>query len=130
MSEEERSILDRIADPSDLEEETLTALHLARFVMALWPEVASLPLKQRWAFILHLERDEIVAFVQQGCCSLSGFAHLLGVRESEFAEWFAELPLPDERIATRLEMTRRQVINLRKCARERLSRRLKVWGAE
>jgi hypothetical protein len=128
MSEEEGSILERIAHPTNLEEETLTAVHLERFVKALWPEVATLPLRQRWAFILHLERDEVIAFVQHGCCTLSKVAEALETTPVEFAEWFAQLPVPDELISTRLQVSRRQVINLRKCARERLSRRLRMWA--
>lgn len=128
MDEEGRNPLEQIPDLADLEEQTLTTLYLEQFVKAMWPEVRLLPLKQRWALLLHFEKDEIMAFVQQGCCSLRQFAQVLETSPEEFAELFARLPLPDAALAERLEVTQRQVINLRKCARERLSRRLKVWG--
>lgn len=127
MSEEARNPLEQIPDLADLEEETLATLYLEQFVRALWPEVRALPLKQRWALLLHFEKDEIMAFVQQGCCSLRQIAEVLETSPEEFAEWFGLLPLPDTALAARLGITQRQVINLRKCARERLSRRLKVW---
>jgi hypothetical protein len=38
-----------------------------------------------------------------------------------------DLPLEDIRIAELLQLTRQQVINARKSARERLARRLKVF---
>ena len=130
MDEEEPSLLERVADARDLEAETLRAVDLERFIAALWPEVCALPLKQRWAFLLHLERDEVLAFVQRGCCSLRQLAQLLEATPEEFVAWFGQLPLADDRIAERLGVTRRQVINLRKCARERLSRRLKMWRGD
>ena len=43
----------------------------------------------------------------------------------EFGEIWNELPLDDKRIAALLGLTRQQVINLRKSARERLTRRMK-----
>ena len=46
----------------------------------------------------------------------------------DFAEVWKDLPWSDLRIAERLGITRQQVINLRKCARERLARRM--FGAK
>ncbi len=128
MDEEELRPLEQIADAVDVEAETIRALYLERFLRALWPEVCALPRTQLWAFILHLERDEVMAFVRHGCCSLSRIAEVMAVPPEEFVAWFEQLPWPDDRIAERLGLTRRQVINLRKCARERLGRRLKMWG--
>jgi hypothetical protein len=128
MDERMDDASDAVADPVDVAAVALQTLHLEQYVQALWPEVVALPLLQRWAFLLHLERDEILVFVQHGCCSLAAVAHLLQMPPEEFVGYFRVLPLPDDRIAARQELTRRQVINLRKCARERLSRRLKVWG--
>jgi DNA-binding CsgD family transcriptional regulator len=42
----------------------------------------------------------------------------------ELARIWKDLPLADQDIATRLDLNRQQVINLRKSARERLGRRL------
>jgi hypothetical protein len=69
----------------------------------------------------------VLAFVEHGCCSLRQLAQLLEMPPQEFASCVGQLPLPDERIAAQQQLTRRQVINHRKCARERLSRRLKTW---
>jgi hypothetical protein len=46
-------------------------------------------------------------------------------RAGQFAELWPQLPLDDATIAGLLNLTRQQVINLRKSARERLARRLK-----
>jgi hypothetical protein len=43
-----------------------------------------------------------------------------------FAGLWSRLPLDDASIAELLNITRQQVINLRKCARERLARRMKA----
>jgi hypothetical protein len=43
-----------------------------------------------------------------------------------FGELWNELPLEDTRIAVILRITRQQVINLRRSARDRLARRLKL----
>ena len=127
MDEDARRPLELIPDGVDLEDQTVQGIYLERFVKALWPEVRTLPLKQRWAFLLHLDREEIVAFIHHGCCSLHQVAESLQISPEEFAEWFARIPAPDDSIAERLGLARRQVINLRKCARERLGRRLKAW---
>ena len=127
MDEEYRDQMEQIADTVDVGEVAVKEIHLDQFILALWPEIVSLPLKQRWAFLLHLEQDEVMAFVQHGRCSLRGIAELLEMPPEELARWYPELPLPDNRIAGRLGVTQRQVIGLRKCARERLSRRLRIW---
>jgi CRP-like cAMP-binding protein len=55
-------------------------------------------------------------------------AEVLGIPIEEFAKLWNRLPLDDLAIAERLGVTRQRVINLRKSARERLTRR--VGGKE
>ena len=50
----------------------------------------------------------------------------MGVPEDRFAELWNDLPLEDSAIAQLLGITRQQVINLRKTARERLARRMRA----
>ncbi len=127
MLDESFDPLETAADSVDVEAVALDSLQHEAFMRALWPEVCDLPVKQRRAFLLHLEIDEAVAFIQYGCCSLRQMADAVEMPASEFAAQFSKLPLPDEQIASGIGATGRQVINLRKCARERLGRRLKTW---
>jgi hypothetical protein len=48
----------------------------------------------------------------------------------EFAKLWNNLPLEDTTIAQNLGVTRQQVINLRKSARERLARRMSALDTE
>ena len=127
MHEDVFDPLETAEDSVDVEAVALDALQHEAFMKALWPEICELPVKQRRAFLLHLEIDEAVAFIQYGCCSLRQMADVVDMPAEDFAAQFSKLPLPDERIAVGMGATGRQVINLRKCARERLGRRLKTW---
>ena len=49
------------------------------------------------------------------------------MRADELQLRWPELPFDDNTIAALLGATRQQVINLRKCARERLRRRSEDW---
>ena len=62
-----------------------------------------------------------------GVATIRQIAETLEITDSRFAEMWPRLPLDDAAIAGLLNLTRQQVINLRKSARERLARRLKVF---
>jgi len=100
--------------------------HLER----LWAEIRELPPRQRAALLLNLRDDEgrgmIELWPQTGIAPMAELARVLELTEAEFRELWPTLPRDDQWIADRLGVTRRQVINLRKCARERLARRLRV----
>jgi hypothetical protein len=57
--------------------------------------------------------------------TIGELAQALDMTEAALRELWDDLPRDDEWIASWLGATRRQVINLRKCARERLARRLR-----
>lgn len=99
------------------------------FLQRLWEEVQLLPLNQRAALLLNLKdaagRGCIALFPAAGIATLRQLAQTLGMSAEEFADLWNELPLEDAKIAERLSLTRQQVINARKSARERLKRRLK-----
>jgi len=99
------------------------------FLQRLWEEVHQLPLNQRAALLLNLRDAEgrgcIALFPAAGIATLRQLAQMVGMSAEEFSELWNELPLEDARIAERLQLTRQQVINARKSARERLKRRLK-----
>jgi hypothetical protein len=99
------------------------------FLQRLWDELLQLPVPQRAAILLNL-RDAngqgcIALFPVVGIANLPQLAAALELPLDEFASRWNQLPLDDAAIGEWLNVTRQQVINLRKSARERLARRLK-----
>ena len=81
------------------------------------------------ALLLNLKdatgRGCIGLFPASGIASIRHLAAAVEIGAEEFAALWNDLPLDDARIAQLLDLTRQQVINLRKSARERLTRRLR-----
>lgn len=94
----------------------------------LWNEVRSLPVPQRVALLLNLrgsQGDSPILFLPViGIAGIRQIAEVLDIPAEEFSNLWGRLPLDDQAIASRLGVTRQQVINLRKSARERLRRRM------
>ena len=109
-----------------------TLLDQRRCLERLWREVQELPPRQRVALLLNLRDDHGADLL--GLLTLTGIARLhevatvIGMDAGELARLWKDLPLEDAVLAQRLGLTRQQVINLRKCARERLARRLRAAG--
>jgi RNA polymerase sigma factor (sigma-70 family) len=99
------------------------------FLQKLWEEVRQLPPNQRIALLLNLRDHEgkgcIALFPAIGIATFRQLAEALDMDAEKLAEIWNELPLEDARVAELLQLTRQQVINARKSARERLRRRLK-----
>ncbi len=93
----------------------------------LWKEIRELPLRQRIALLLHLRDDTGQSAMIHLGVSPREIAAALEMPDAELEAIWEALPLDDNRIAARLNVTRQQVINLRKCARERLARRIARW---
>src|SRR5215471_11254584 len=93
----------------------------------LWNEIRQLPSRQRIALLLGLDdrhgRDAITLLTNARVASVRQIAEALEVSVQELAAMSHDLPLDDATIAGKLGLTRQQVINLRKAARERLARR-------
>jgi RNA polymerase sigma factor (sigma-70 family) len=120
------SEVDRLRDERPAILDVLTHRdHLER----LWREILELPPRQRAALLLNLRDEEgrgmIELWPQSGVAPMAELAGALGMTEAALRELWPTLPRDDQWIAERLGITRRQVINLRKCARERLARRLR-----
>lgn len=98
------------------------------FLTRVWREVRELPIGQRVALLLNLRdeghADALELLMASEVATHDELSACVGMSPSELTALLPELPRDDEWIARRLGMTRRQVINLRKCARERLARRL------
>lgn len=105
------------------------ALEQRQHVERLWKEIQLLPPRQRSALFFNL-RDEngnnaLQLFLLMGLTTMESLASLVGLSLDQFTALWDELPVGDKRISDLLGITRQQVINLRKSARERLSRRMK-----
>lgn len=99
------------------------------FLANLWREIQELPARQRAALLLNLRDgsggNALENFLLASAATPRQLADALEMSEAEFARLWRDLPLDDLRIAEILGATRQQVINLRKCAREKLGRRLR-----
>jgi RNA polymerase sigma factor (sigma-70 family) len=106
------------------------AVELRLYIRHLWEEICQLPLRQRAALLLNLKdgqgNSRLEMFWLTGVASIRQVAHALEMTDLEFARLRNELPLEDTLIAERLQLTRQQIINFRKSARERLARRMKA----
>jgi hypothetical protein len=106
-------------------------LALREYVARLWEEILQLPQRQRVALLLSLKdaqgRSALSLFPLINVATLRRLAEALELTPEQFGEIWTEIPLNDAAIAARLGLTRQQVINLRKSARERLARRMKMF---
>lgn len=99
------------------------------YLQKLWNEIKDLPTRQRAAVLLNLKdengRGAIDLWLVVGVATFEKIAAALEMTTEKLADIWNHLPLDDNRIAEILGLTRQQVINLRKSARERLARRMK-----
>ena len=130
-----------ICREKDLPDESLETMNLAtdslsfdtilehqRNLAVLWQEICQLPLRQRISLLLNF-RDahgqELISLLPYTrTTTIEEIATALEFPLTEFLKLWNKLPLDDLGIAQLLGATRQQVINLRKCARKRLERRL------
>jgi hypothetical protein len=118
-----------LADPAPRFDAILD--HRAK-IKQVWNEMIQLPVRQRVALLLNL-RDEhggsaVAMLPILRIATIPQIAEALEMSDEEMAILWNELPVEDAVIGKRLGATRQQVSNLRKCARERLSRRLGAIG--
>ena len=103
-------------------------LEQQRILALLWKEVSQLPVRQRQALLLNFKdargHDLISLLPYTRTATIEQIAEALDFPVAEFVGLWNKLPLDDATIAELLGATRQQVINLRKCARERLERRM------
>jgi hypothetical protein len=101
------------------------------FLQRLWEEVRQLPLNQRAALLLNLRDSEgrgcLALLPALGIATFRQLAETLEIGAEKLAELCNGVPLEDAKIAEMLQLTARQVINSRKSARQRLTRRLKEF---
>jgi hypothetical protein len=104
----------------------LTRMETMDDLRMLWAEIELLPVRQRLALLLNLRDpagESVVNLLPLlGISSIRQIASTLGLGDDALLAVWDRLPLPDAEIARMLSLTRQQVINLRKSARERLHR--------
>jgi len=124
---EDADAISRLTDPAP---DAALAFERRSYLSLLWQEIRQLPQRQAAALILHLRdghgRDAASLLPLTGTASLREIAGTLGLAPEKLAEIWNRLPLEDSTIAGLLQVTRQQVINLRKSARERLTRRMRA----
>jgi hypothetical protein len=122
---EARPLVDAV-DDTPLPDEQLGDREVVR---DLWWQIRELPPMQRKALLLNLryggELDALPVLLLSGIAGLADIASVLEMSERELAAIWNELPWDDHRIAALLDVTRQQVVNLRKSARARLQRRMR-----
>ena len=108
-----------------------TELVQRAYLQKLWTEICELPPKQRAALLLNLKdargHGMIAMFPLTSVATVPQLAATLEIPLDRFATIWNELPWEDTSVSTHLGITRQQVVNLRKCARERLARRMKEF---
>ena len=120
--------LDTVMNLAATTQDSETILEQQHMLALLWQEVCELPRRQRLALLLNFKDtggQELVSLLPYTrTATIQQIAEALELPLEEFLRLWNQLPLDDATIAELLGATRQQVINLRKCARERLERRL------
>lgn len=114
---------DQLLPPSceDVADRVLDAIQSESFRADLWVIICALPVRQRQALLLGMSSDELLMMEASQAIS-----NTLEMPQTQLIDLWPELPLTDSQIAQRLDCTPKQVSNLRKCARERIGRHLKL----
>jgi hypothetical protein len=129
IEDREEADEEALARVADQRAGTGAELEAREYLSLLWVEIKLLPLRQRVALLLGLKeehgRNLLALLPLMGIAAMRQIAEALEMTAAQLAELWQQLPLEDARIAARLQLTRQQVINLRKSARMRLARRMR-----
>ena len=124
------TVLNIAAPASDFD----TVLEQQHTLALVWQEVSQLPRRQRIALLLNFRdtrgQDLVSLLPYTRTATIAQIAEVIEISLEEFLGLWNKLPLDDATIADLLGATRQQVINLRKCARERLERRIRAGIAK
>lgn len=128
-SDDERARLENIADERrHIDCEVDRRMYLEK----LWGEISRMDTGHCAALLLNLKDSQgacaIELFLITGVTSFKQLADAIGQTEEWLATIWNRLPVDDLTIAAHLGVGRQQVINLRKLARQRLAKRMKVIG--
>jgi DNA-directed RNA polymerase specialized sigma24 family protein len=117
---------------ADARADFATGVEQRLYLRRLWDEILTLPPRQRAALLLNIKSGQesvLPLFPLIGVATIRQIAEAVNIAIERFVELWKELPLQDNVIAEQLNLTRQQVINLRKSARERLWRHMRMLEA-
>lgn len=130
--QQDNSSLENVGELADSAQRFDAILEHRARIKLVWKEMLELPVRQRVALLLNLKDEQGGSAVAMlpilRIASIHQIAEALEMSDGELAILWNNLPVEDAVIGERLGATRQQVSNLRKCARERLSRRLAAMG--
>lgn len=117
-----------VVDTASVSGGVLNGMEARQYLVALWKEIRELRPAQRQALLLNL-RDEqsgnaLSLLLISGVAGFDEISNMLGLTPASCASLWNDLPVDDLTIGSMLGVSRQQVINLRKAARQRLMRRL------
>jgi hypothetical protein len=119
-----------VRELASTERSVLQMMEQQSYLQRLWKEACQLPSPQIQALLLSIRDSDGLSLLPvipfAGIASVQEIADLLKVDLKELRALWDQLPLEDTVIAERLGMSRQQVINLRKSARERITRRMRT----
>lgn len=119
-----------VQELADVQPDAAVAFERRTYLHRLWQEITALPPRQAAALLLNLRdakgANAVSLLPLTGVASLRDVARILGMPAEELAALWSRLPLDDATIAVTLGLSRQQVINLRKSARQRLARRMRA----
>jgi hypothetical protein len=111
------------------ESQSIDTVETRQYLRILWEEIRELSPSQRAALLLNLREpasgNAVLLLVIVGIASLEEIAAAMEMSPEQLSAIWNDLPLDDLRIAEHLGVNRQQVINMRKSARERLTRRMR-----
>lgn len=100
------------------------------YLEQLWKEILELPLLQKIALLFSLRdahgKSLLFLFPILNVVNIRGISMALEISANDLAQLWNLLPLDDKTIGERCGVTRQEVINFRKSARARLSRRMRA----
>jgi hypothetical protein len=126
-----------IAEPVRIDGDSVVAVRAAdvesavestQYFARLWSEIVQLPARQRLALLLNARdaagESVLRLLISEKIVTAREIAAALEIDAAELDALWSRLPFMDITIAERLRVTRQQVINLRRAARDRLARRM------
>ncbi len=123
--EDSSHLLEFVPHPAKNQQERLEQ---KSYLERLWKEILALPILQRTALLFSLRdpagKSLLYLFPILNVVNIRGISEALEIPANVLAQLWSSLPLDDKTIGERCNATRQEVINFRKSARARLSRRM------
>ena len=117
-----------VSEAADAGRDPTVQIEHRQYLERLWREIRDLRTTQRQALMLNLRDSDgmnaVALLIFTGIATFDAVAAALEMEPARLTALWPRLPISDLEIAEMLGMQRQQVINLRRAARERLSRRM------